>query len=344
MLSPSVKNNVLRTKMQPRIYLHAGMHKTGTSAIQKWAKNNKEILESHRLYYPNYEPFAEMKINGHMQFTHAVAGKDSQLTFDECKKLSSKWHDDALRKNCDILFSAESIFRHFIKSKETDPRKLYLQRIKNLFEGFEIIPVLVFRRPDSFIESLYKETVAKPAPQLPHLTDWAKTKFHLKYTENLLRYKEVFGSVIVLTYENLRDSDNFVQNFFTQMGFNIEASFDEEKVRQSLSVSQIIVKNYANKYISGRTENENFKSWLKINREFIDAAFDEGHPSLWDSAEQKNSFIENFPLEEFYNVANIVSGEKKFPRAKQVAESFVTTIPEVLASKVDELFSKGDSQ
>ncbi|MBT3136472.1 hypothetical protein KL866_15460 [Alteromonas sp. ALT199] len=330
--------------MKPRIYLHAGMHKTGTSAIQKWAKNNRETLENHGLYYPDYEPFAEMRINGHMQFTHAIAGKDSQLTFDECVKLSSKWYDDTLQKNCDVFFSAESIFRHFIKSKETDPRKLYLQRIKELFKGFEVIPVLVFRRPDSFIESLYKETVAKPAPQLPNLIDWAKTKFHLKYTENLLRYKEVFGSVIVLTYENLRDSDNFVQKFFTQMGFSIEANFDEEKVRQSLTVSQIIVKNYANKYISNRSENEHFKHWLKINKELIHASFDGGHASLWDSPEKKSAFLENFPLEEFYNVADIVSDKKKFPPTKQVIENFVTTIPEVLARRVDEFFSKGDSQ
>lgn len=326
--------------MKPKIYLHAGMHKTGTSAIQKWAKKNREVLEENNLFYPDYAPYAEMKINGHMQFTHAIAGKQSQLTFEECKKLAAKWRQDAEQKNCDIFFSAESIFRHFIKSYDTDPKTLYLETLKNTFSEFDVIPVLVFRRPDQFIESLYKEAVAKPISPLPELIDWAKTKFHLKYTENYLRYENVFGSVNVMTYEDLQRSPNFVQKFFSEMGFDIDANFDSERVRPSLSVPEIIVKNYANKYIDNRNVNDHFVAWLKANREYIESAFEGRHPSLWDSAQQKSRFLAEFSLQEFYSAVGITSDEKKFPPLKPDSRCFTNAPPEILINKVDQFFSE----
>lgn len=39
--------------MSKILYIHCGTHKTGTSAIQKFLKNNQEKLEKNNLHYTN---------------------------------------------------------------------------------------------------------------------------------------------------------------------------------------------------------------------------------------------------------------------------------------------------
>jgi len=325
--------------MKPRLYLHAGMHKTGTSAIQKWAKANREVLENNGLHYPDYSPFAEMKINGHMQFTHSLAGKPSQLTLEECERLVEIWKKKCLEKGCDLFFSAESIFRHLLKSQTMHPRMAYLVKIKEIFSEFDVIPVLVFRRPDSFIESLYKENVSKPADPLPKISEWAKTKFHLKYTENYLRYQEVFGTTIVMIYENLIKTPNFVQSFFEGMGYQILAKFEAEAVRKSLSVPQIILKNYSNRYIHDRTVNKQFVDWLAKNKAQIHHAFGNNYASLWESAQEQRSFMRDFPLEEFYQAVGLTASEEMFPPQRVIDNvKYISSPPEHLKIMVDQLF------
>lgn len=325
--------------MKRKIYLHCGMHKTGTSAIQKWAKQNRATLLKSGVLYPDYSPYAEMKINGHMQFTHAIANKKSQLTLEECKNLVKKWKSDADKHNCDLLISAESIFRHFLKSTDMDPKTAYLRRVKDLFYDFDVEPIIVFRRPDSFIESFYKETVSKPAPPLPRLSEWAQTKFHLNYTENFYRYEQVFGNVHVLIYENLQERSNFVKGFFDDIGLHVNGDFKSEQVRKSLSVSQTILKNYANQYIKDRTENERFTFWLKKNNRLIDDAFGDDVPSLWESPEEHSQFLRNFPFKKFYDSVGITSNSDKFPQYLETSHSrFNLNPPQILISMVDEYF------
>ncbi|PIB26591.1 hypothetical protein BFP76_11900 [Amylibacter kogurei] len=134
---------------KPTLYLHIGMHKTGTTYLQNILRENQEyLLENEGLFFPDYAGVQNGQLttrsganSGHGAFTHRREQKSiHQRLIEDCERLKPK----------SVLISSENftIWRRRVTAKQ------YLAR----FQYFEkIVVILVLRRQDRWIESYYKQ-------------------------------------------------------------------------------------------------------------------------------------------------------------------------------------------
>lgn len=160
-----------------KIYLHVGTHKTGTTSIQSLAARSRAQLSAEGLSYPNaIEWFkADPRLqssNAHFSFANALARFNRK---DQRQLAAFRDHLAAeLTTGKDVLISAESLYRHILDN-QGDPlkkgtaqdrrqiwrraREAFVARLADFFDGLTVEVVMYLRRPDSFIESLYSESI-----------------------------------------------------------------------------------------------------------------------------------------------------------------------------------------
>jgi hypothetical protein len=141
------------------LYLHIGLHKTGTSAFQKTATL---IANTPSLIYPNIEErvvgdYSHNILIGYMQSHRSASVKDcliddiSDPLTDEMRLLDSMFHDKL--GSISILLSAEEFASEF--QDETKARQW-----QEIFSSFDTIRVaIVLRRYDHLLNSVASEIV-----------------------------------------------------------------------------------------------------------------------------------------------------------------------------------------
>ena len=210
-----------RKKPVTKLYLHAGTHKTGTTAIQSFSSLHRADLERRGLIYPGYSPIVKKKQEAHHWLAHALAENESvPLPAETVPLLARRWLKKARRKHSDVFVSAEAIYRHVIGAGTyAENRKRYLVRLAESLDGFEVTVILVYRRPDDYIRSIFQERVNRSAHPIPDFEKYYQSgQPGLQYHLNATLFKEVFPSLICLIYEDLIASEDFFSQFFTDRG------------------------------------------------------------------------------------------------------------------------------
>jgi hypothetical protein len=144
------------------LVLHAGFHKTGTSAIQQFAARNRRRLKEGGVLYPAVWSMRARRVHGHHALAHALAKTDRDSEFGKVRRLLRRWREQAVASQCTALVSSEAICRYGwdapgVAEGQGNP---YLARWLELLSEFDVLPVLVIRRQDDFVRSLYQEHVA----------------------------------------------------------------------------------------------------------------------------------------------------------------------------------------
>src|SRR5687768_9656163 len=193
----------------PRLILHAGWHKTATSAIQLYAYRNREELRRRGIWYPELGRDAE---KAHHQFAHAVANASKHMKLEDARALARQWAQAAAASGETVFMSAEPICRHVDRASSGDwmaLRRNYLHRLAEVLAGFEVRVVLVLRRQDDFIRSLFQDSVNKGSRYgaLPFLEFRARIQTQTRFLDNLAVFEDVFSKVTVLVYEDLPKND-----------------------------------------------------------------------------------------------------------------------------------------
>ena len=99
-----------RRRPRPRLILHAGTHKTGTTTIQQVLADNRAFLRGHGLVYPDSTvPFGVSRA-AHHPFAAALTGVEPAGEADAAAFRQAA--RDALPTGATLLLSAESIYRH----------------------------------------------------------------------------------------------------------------------------------------------------------------------------------------------------------------------------------------
>ena len=287
----------------PSIVLHAGFHKTGTSAIQQFAARNRRRLKEGGVLYPSVWSMGARRVHGHHALAHAVAKADREPEFRKARRLVGRWREQALASQCAVLVSSEAICRYgwddpgVVEGQENP----YLLRWRELLSGFDVLPVLVARRQDDFVRSLYQEHVAAGAGASARLAfpDFlsAAASEKARFLDRLEGFERVFGQVRVLVYEELTGGSLPV-SFLQQLGIDGLEGCAAPVVRPSLSVGETLVKQRLNSWISGRWQNRLVLLWLRsapvsriIQRELGACN------TLWPDSQVRAAFIEQFEQE-----------------------------------------------
>lgn len=169
------------------VILHAGLHKTGTSSIQKtfYNKDNNQLLKKAGVLYPRcwkqnhgtvlYSVFSDkpekyLTAKYHKEFTEAEAEKHNQMNLEKLKK---ELHDSVNNHNITkLLLSGEQISK--LSSKNLDRLKNYLHSLGLGHAAFKII--VYTRNPVTWAGSMmqqqlkggsrYEQLIQKTIPSL----------------------------------------------------------------------------------------------------------------------------------------------------------------------------------
>lgn len=255
-----------------KLFLHIGTHKTGSTSVQKFCEANRGELEKRGLFYPDYQPFVDKAPYAHHQFSKAVSGQGRELDYSAAEQLAEQWDSYCEDKGLNLLISAEPMYRLELRDSASSRdvrRENYFRKIQLLFPNFQIQPIVVFRRPDSLIESLYRENVMTNHPS-------AKVDFTTFIEENYKRFFSYGTTVEILQkvfqrmpqvyiFESLIKNETPVEHFFlSQLGCNVEDLSPIGQVRRSLNNAQLIVKRMLNESIESEKDSNRITAWLKL--------------------------------------------------------------------------------
>lgn len=292
-----------------RTYLHVGTHKTGTTAIQRFSNKNKEELKRQGILYPSVSPVGPGNNEAHHFLAHVIAGQIKGYSPTAIQSMVNAWVDEAASNNAALLVSAEAIWRHTLpvanKGETGDTwihqRRKYLRTLASYFDDrVELIPVVVLRRPDDFLESLYKERIMKGLEtnnrSFMQFVE-SMTARHLRYFDNLALVEDVVGPPMVMTYEDLAESGDLVRSFFRYIGINLIGEQSTDRVRVSLTPVEAMAKLYLDSREHDKKNREalEFVKTSVVNERLTDA--NQQRFGFWPTRDARIRFLDRFQKE-----------------------------------------------
>ncbi len=305
-----------------KLWLHAGFHKTGTTAIQEYCAAAHRELRSKGVLYPRFRRRWFRVDKSHHFLAHHAAGREDLISSDAVSTLLQQWRDTAEKRHLTVLLSAEPVCRHVRGSRKQGSsvaeRQLdYLSHLSRLLKDFQVQPILVLRRQDDFVRSFYQEAVARGTNRTASMSfaDFRRKigTERARFLPVIKRFESVFGTVRLLVYEDLC-RQGLMQSFFRALGIEV-TPLSKRVVRASLSVQQTLIKRSLNVVVRDRVQNQQLVRWLQtpIVRERV-AHWMPQALDLWASVEERQAFLDQFREENLALCDRLGSGrDQLFP-------------------------------
>ncbi len=232
-----------------KLYLHIGMGKTGTSAIQYFLYENRELLQSQNILYPVTDGYFIDKSN------EVTSGNASDIINHI---LNEEYDDifeylDELLKQSNVLISSELLVYYFGKN---------IELFYDIVEQFNATVILYVRKQDEFYNSLVNQWT-----KLKNLTDTDCLK---EVHENYFYIMKIINNInsdklLVRPYEKLQfKNENLIDDFLECLGLNLNSEFEDKYV-----VSTKKINNSLSPIAYKLKQEYNFKFKDVTNKEFI---------------------------------------------------------------------------
>ena len=314
-----------------RLLLHIGTHKTGTTAVQKFCARNRERLRGAGLWYPDYDLIGAEGHYAHHHLANAVSGlptsrgrRDDAARFFDLVRMRAGADET-------VLISAEPFWRHVcppIALKENERvgdlaaywqhRRAFVEQVAETVGVDSVEVVVVLRRQDLCIESMFKERIKGTGYTGDFETFAAAFSHRFLYFDQLSVWAEVFPKLQVLIYEDLVASGHLVQAFFRALHVGVE-EVDGGPVGENRALSNDLI---AYKLMLNRTGLNEHRLY-RITEAMLDPGFegsielDKGS-TLWRSQVEQTSFLEDFADQNVQVRARFTSLEREtlFPDMK----------------------------
>lgn len=230
-----------------KLYLHIGTHKTGTTTIQRLLSANRESLKKQGVWYPGYSEVlgTERDHYAHLDLARVIGGEQSKILskdqagefFDRVSQ-STEYHT--------AVISAEPFYRLYDKAEFAESndywlaRRKFIETLKPLLQGFSDIEVVVtLRRQDSFLLSLYNESV-KATRYTATILEYIEANTHVfQYYRQLALWNEHFDQIKTLFFERLVETGSLESSFLRELGINDEDFRGIRKQNASLPIAAI---------------------------------------------------------------------------------------------------------
>jgi hypothetical protein len=202
-----------------KLMLHIGTHKTATTTIQHVLAGNRRSLLKLGVWYPAYsevlpgvpDHYAHLDVaKGLMYDARAFTPETVATFFARLRERSAK-----MSKLDTVLISAEPFYRGRMPggSSYWESRRQYISNLRDTITFDDVEVVLVLRRQDEYLESLYNEhvkTTRYSKDIWSFLTDY-RSRF--EYKRQIRLWAEYFPTLNVYVYEDLVKSGNVTQAF-----------------------------------------------------------------------------------------------------------------------------------
>lgn len=210
--------------------LHIGQHKTGTTSLQHYLKQNRNTLIEQGIYIPdilagtdspshymlNVYSLAENRSSPMKDKILNSYGKDRLKAIEKDIKADIKGHyAKAHEKKCsEIIWSNEGLY--LLNSVDE------YKKLTNLFENYsdEIICICTFREKTEFILSYTKQLIKQgiePSNNEDSYRFIDSSSWLLNYKRKRNILNEVFKTLICIPYE----SDDMITTFMKYLGHDI---------------------------------------------------------------------------------------------------------------------------
>ncbi len=214
-----------------KLTLHIGLHKTGTTFLQRQFIRQSEQLAQQGWLFPqtgftdhSSQAAKSEATPGHQGIVNAALAGNARLR----KKLLQEI-ESARCEN--VLISCENLSFPFLLPEQ---RAMRMEKIRSFFSNFKNIEIIaVLRRPDSYLESLYRERVVSLE------TRESRTAMHfaesvsscvLNFSEMLDPWRELSSnSLRLFSYEALRDQSDYLSAFAGELGIVLNTSQESHK-------------------------------------------------------------------------------------------------------------------
>lgn len=262
----------------PKLLIHIGTHKTGTTSIQRFCSNNRDALRRIGLWYPPTEIGPFPKHYAHHRIAHAIAGRDGERGEREARQFFERV---AKRSKGDetCLISAEPMYRHHLpplrphgddspptEEEKQDRFKRYAQAVRRCTEGFDVTIMVMFRRQDLYLESLYAEQVMATGYDQTIERFAVERQPLLEYATRVDDWASVFGrdAVSVATYEKSMLDRPIERTFVEWTGSDWSSDF-EIGARHNVSLTRALVefKRLINANGRGVEANNQIRRWVE---------------------------------------------------------------------------------
>lgn len=205
-----VNFNIFSAKPLPVIYIHIGMNKTGTTALQNYFQQGQSALARAGVLYPT---------TGRIGTAHYALS--ASLGF--CNpSVSPSWKQDIRCLKRDFLREVSGSTKKVVFSSEDFLLNKPFEHLKSFFDGYPLKVVVYLRRHDHWWLSAYAQAV-----KMKHLPPWnlgpqgfinynrRHNKHYGDYRHLVDRWAGVIGkdNVIVRPYEDIQNKPDLAADF-----------------------------------------------------------------------------------------------------------------------------------
>jgi hypothetical protein len=251
--------------MKKKIYLHIGLHKTGTTSIQVFFTRKKDVLEARGVLYPLTGRPQRFKFGQH-QLPWSVTTRENYLPDPEWKRGLSENDVNVLWTSLANEIETSAAPSVVISSEEFDT--LDSEEIKSIgrrLSSYDITPVIFIRNHADFLESSYRTAVMHSGytNSLEHLANNSRSR--LDYFNLIQDWRSISldGRVIVLNYDDANIRSNSIIAF-TAACFPVcselwEMAQDESRLNESFPPYVIEIVRYLR---SKEVDAEKIQQWV----------------------------------------------------------------------------------
>ncbi len=214
----------------PRLIVHVGTQKTGSSSLQKAMRDAADALRAQGVLYPSLA--RSQHAFKHVSVSRAAKSGRPEVQQAEVDALLQEF--DA--SGCDTLvLSEEALWRSEVGAGA------FLVRFRPRF-SVEIVACL--RRPDLYLESLYSQALRTGADgecrDIATFADDPKIRGRLHYASRLADWEAVADRVVALGFETMVRQGGLVRGFFEAMGLPSTAMPDEVRAKRSPDMNLVL--------------------------------------------------------------------------------------------------------
>lgn len=198
----------------PTLYIHSGLHKTGTTSLQKALFDHRDLLARHGYLYPRTGLSEKSNNWGHHELAYAMRGPH---------RAREMWA--RLRAEADaaglpnvVVSSEELSLMPFLSLPGLRPYRI----IAELFEGYDIRLICYLRPQAEMAASLYNHNV-KAAGETANIMQFlVRVSKRLDYLNYLNVAASVLGTeaIVVRRYQREAMQGDTIQDFAAQIGLD----------------------------------------------------------------------------------------------------------------------------
>ncbi|BBK36537.1 hypothetical protein STAQ_16150 [Allostella sp. ATCC 35155] len=200
-----------RTPARPRLFMHIGLHKTGTTSLQSYFARNRDTLAASGLTVPRAG--VPRQFDGHHLLPWTLNSKyPERLSGIDPDTL---WN--GLRSELESAGTANAILSSEDFSLLDDRQ---VERLGALLDGFDIVPIIILRRPGDVLEGGYRTHVVSGGDlPLRQFMNHGQRPYY-DYLSLLRRWRRLPGvsSMLVGSYDDPAVGRDIVRTVLTWLG------------------------------------------------------------------------------------------------------------------------------